>query len=88
MEMNSSFWNLIKVKMKGRNDNNKLLDTWLDPIEYLNTTGTPDRPKLILGVPNALHQYFVVENLQDKIYTEISDTYKGPFEVEFSVTGA
>lgn len=73
--------------MKGRNDNNKLLDTWLDPIEYLSTSGTPERPKLVLGVPNALHQYFVIENLQDKIYLEISDTYKGPFEVEFSVTG-
>lgn len=73
--------------MKSRNDNNKLLDTWLDPIEYVDTTGTVDRPKLVLGVPNALHQYFVIENLQDKIYTEISDTYGRPFEVEFSITG-
>lgn len=87
MEINSSFWNLIKTKMKSRNDNNKLLDTWLDPIEYLNTAGTQERPRLVLGVPNALHQYFVVENLQDKIYSEISDTYGGNFEVEFSVTG-
>lgn len=74
--------------MKSRNDNNKLLDTWLDPIEYVNTTGSLDRPRLILGVPNALHQYFVIENLQDKIYTEISDTYGRPFEVEFSITGS
>lgn len=73
--------------MKSRNDNNKLLDTWLDPIEYVGTGGTPERPKLILGVPNALHQYFVIENLQDKIFTEISDTYGKPFEVEFSITG-
>ncbi|KHD87249.1 MAG: chromosomal replication initiator protein DnaA [Bdellovibrio sp. ArHS] len=87
MELNSSFWTLIKSKMKSRNDNNKLLDTWLDPIEYVNTAGTQDRPKLVLGVPNALHQYFVIENLQDKIYTEISDTYGKPFEVEFSITG-
>lgn len=87
MELNSSFWTLIKTKMKSRNDNNKLLDTWLDPIEYVNTAGTTDRPRLILGVPNALHQYFVIENLQDKIYTEISDTYGKPFEVEFSITG-
>jgi chromosomal replication initiator protein len=87
VELNSSFWNQIKLKMKGRNDNNKLLDTWLDPIEYVDTLGTLERPKLILGVPNALHQYFVVENLQDKIYTEISDSYGRPFEVEFSVTG-
>lgn len=73
--------------MKSRNDNNKLLDTWLDPIEYVSTLGTAERPKLVLGVPNALHQYFVIENLQDKIYTEISDSYGKPFEVEFSVTG-
>lgn len=87
MELNSSFWTLIKTKMKSRNDNNKLLDTWLDPIEYVNTTGSAERPRIVLGVPNALHQYFVIENLQDKIYTEISDTYGKPFEVEFSITG-
>nr|BFD57894.1 hypothetical protein CKG001_00010 [Bdellovibrio sp. CKG001]BFD61320.1 hypothetical protein BdHM001_00010 [Bdellovibrio sp. HM001]BFD64979.1 hypothetical protein HAGR004_00010 [Bdellovibrio sp. HAGR004] len=87
MELNSSFWTLIKTKMKSRNDNNKLLDTWLDPIEYVSTTGPSERPRLVLGVPNALHQYFVIENLQDKIYTEISDTYGKPFEVEFSITG-
>ncbi|MBO9668411.1 MAG: chromosomal replication initiator protein DnaA [Bdellovibrio sp.] len=88
MELNANFWALIKTKMKSRNDNNKLLDTWLDPIEYLSTAGSFERPKLVLGVPNALHQYFVIENLQDKIYTEISDTYGKPFEVEFNVTGA
>lgn len=88
VELNSSFWTLIKSKMKSRNDNNKLLDTWLDPIEYVNTSGSSERPKLILGVPNALHQYFVIENLQDKIYLEISDTYGRPFEVEFSITGS
>ncbi|MEK2643663.1 chromosomal replication initiator protein DnaA, partial [Bdellovibrio sp. BCCA] len=87
VELNSSFWTLIKTKMKSRNDNNKLLDTWLDPIEYVSTSGSIERPRLILGVPNALHQYFVIENLQDKIYTEISDTYGKPFEVEFSITG-
>ena len=73
--------------MKSRNDNNKLLETWLDPIEYLQTSGTPDRPKLVLGVPNPLHQYFVIENLQDKIYSEISDSYKDSFEVEFVISG-
>lgn len=88
VELNSTFWSFIKTKMKSRNDNNKLLDTWLDPIEYVSTLGTVERPKLVLGVPNALHQYFVIENLQDKIYTEISDSYGKPFEVEFSVTGA
>ena len=71
MPINSHFWDQIKTNMKSRNLNNKLLDTWLDPIEYLNTISTNDRPKIQLGVPNAFHQYFVIENLQDKIYTEI-----------------
>lgn len=86
MQLDGNFWNHIKAKMKSRNDNNRLLDTWLDPIEYLETSGSPERPRLILGVPNALHQYFVVENLQDKIFAEISDSYKNPFEVEFTVS--
>lgn len=87
MEIDSTFWGQIKTKMKSRNLNNKLLDTWLDPIEYINTSGTEQLPKLVLGVPNAFHQYFVIENLQDKIYSEISDSYKSSFEVEFVVTG-
>jgi chromosomal replication initiator protein len=67
--------------------NNKYLETWLDPIEYLSTGGSAERPRIVLGVPNALHQYYVTQNLQDQIYTEISDTYKNQFEVEFVITG-
>lgn len=87
MHINSHFWDQIKINMKSRNLNNKLLDTWLDPIEYLNTIGSVERPKIQLGVPNAFHQYFVIENLQEKIYTEISSIYNSSFEVEFVVTG-
>ncbi len=87
MDINSSFWVHIKTKMKSRNLNNKYLETWLDPIEYLSTSGSSERPRIILGVPNALHQYYVTQNLQDQIYTEISDSYKNPFEVEFVITG-
>jgi chromosomal replication initiator protein len=85
--IDSSFWSSVKAKMKNRNQNNKLLATWLDPIEYVQTSGSQERPKLVLSVPNALHQYFVIENLQDKIYAEISDAYKSSFEVEFVVSG-
>jgi chromosomal replication initiator protein len=41
----------------------------------------------MLGVPNALHQYYVTQNLQEQIYSEISESYKNQFEVEFVVTG-
>lgn len=87
MELNAEFWNRIKQQMKSRNDNNKLLDTWLDPIEYQDTVSIQDRSRIILGVPNALHRYFVLENLLDKIYSEISAIYRSPFEIEFVVTG-
>lgn len=87
MDINNSFWVQIKSKMKSRNLNNKYLETWLDPIEYLSTSGSSERPRIVLGVPNALHQYYVTQNLQDQIYTEISDSYKNPFEVEFVITG-
>ncbi|MBS1969078.1 MAG: chromosomal replication initiator protein DnaA [Bdellovibrionales bacterium] len=87
MDINNSFWAQIKTKMKSRNLNNKYLETWLDPIEYLSTSGSSERPRIVLGVPNALHQYYVTQNLQDQIYTEISDSYKNPFEVEFVITG-
>lgn len=87
MEMNSSFWNGIKARMKSRNENNKLLVTWLDPIEYLESTENSGRLKFKLGVPNVLHQYWVVQNLQDKILSEISESCANPFDVEFVVTG-
>lgn len=88
MNIDSSFWTLIKNNMKSRNDSNKLLDTWLDPIEFVGANPQDDLVKITLGVPNALHRYFVIENLQDKIIYEISDTYGSKFELEFTITGA
>lgn len=88
LELNTEFWSLIKMKMKSRNENNKFLDTWLEPIQFQETKWTEDRPKIVLSVPNALHQYFVVENLQDKIYAEISESFQKSFEVEFVISGS
>lgn len=87
VNINSGFWDQVKIKMKSRNDNNKLLSTWLDPIEFLNATDAGNRIRFTLGVPNALHQYWVVQNLQDKINLEIADNLQSPFDIEFVVTG-
>lgn len=87
MEVSQNFWDQIKTQMKGRNLSNKSLSTWLDPIQFIESQQKTDRVRFILGVPNPLHQYYVVENLQEKIISEISETYKNPFEVEFIVTG-
>ena len=85
MELNESFWNLIKNQIKARNTENKSLETWLNPVSFVEVSGSPDLPRLILGVPNDLSQYFVVENLLEKIYCEVSDTFKKPFEVDVIV---
>lgn len=87
MEVNSQFWDQIKSQMKGRNLSNKSLATWLDPIQFVEFEKKQDRIRFVLGVPNPLHQYYVVENLQEKIIGEISESFKNPFEVEFVVTG-
>ncbi len=73
--------------MKSRNESNKLLATWLDPIEYVQSHSENGRVKFTLGVPNALHQYWVVQNLSEKISQEISESCSDPFEIEFVVTG-
>ena len=85
MIINAAFWNQIKSVMKGRNQNNKLLETWLDPVEFVDVAGTPQLPRLQLGVPSHLHKYFVVENLLEKIYAEIAAAYPTSFEVELVV---
>ncbi len=87
MEINTIFWDQVKNQLKNKNQDNKSIPIWLDPIEFVEIQGTTEKPRIVLGVPNTLHQFFVIENLQDNIYLEISHTYKQPFEIEFVVTG-
>jgi chromosomal replication initiator protein len=87
MGIDSFFWEDIKKRIKTRNKDNKSIETWLDPVSYVETVGTANLPRIILGVPSALHQYFVVENLLDKIYAEVADLLKKDFEVDLVVTG-
>jgi chromosomal replication initiator protein len=88
VELNEAFWNLIKDRIKARNTENKSLETWLNPVSFVEVAGTADLPRVILGVPNDLSQYFVVENLLEKIYCEISEVYLRPFEVDVIVKRA
>lgn len=87
IEINSQFWDKIKHRIKSRNKENRSIEGWLDPVSYVDTVSNQNLPRMILGVPSALHQYFVVENLLDKIYAEISDQLKRDFEVDLIVTG-
>ncbi len=71
-----------------RNKENKLVETWLDPVQFIETQESGPHPRMVLGVPTSLHQYFVVENLLDKIFSEVAEHYKNPFEVDVIITGA
>ncbi len=87
MELDAGTWSIIKDRIKLRNKENKLVETWLDPVQFLETSQEGQVPKMVLGVPTSLHQYFVVENLLDKIFSEIAEHYKSPFEVDVVITG-
>ena len=85
MELNEGFWQKIKDNLKSRYQDNKTLETWLNPISFVEVTGPTDFPILILGVPNELSKYFVVENLFDKIFKEVFEIYGKTIEVDVIV---
>lgn len=87
VELNADFWNSIKNNIRNRNRENKLIETFLDPIHYVETSERSGLPKMVLGVPSPIHQYFVIENLLEKIYLEVSESYRTPYEIDVVVTG-
>lgn len=86
MNIDSSFWLSIKSKLRETYEHDKLLKSWLAPIEYISTENTNNKEKLILGAPSAIQQYFANENLQEKIYQEILNTYHRPIQIEIIVS--
>ncbi len=81
-----SFWDQIKSKLKSKNSDNKLLQTWFEPTELIGIDDSPRGRKFHLGVPTDLHKYWISENLFDRICSEISSIYASPFEVDLVVT--
>ena len=86
-QFDSDFWKKIKESLILQNKENKLVETWISPIEYVETQGTKERPKIILGVPSSIHHYFVIENLFNQIYAEIASLYRVDFELDVSCIG-
>jgi chromosomal replication initiator protein len=85
--LDKSLWQNIKDSLKNKNAGNKLLETWFDPVELISSDSTETGRCLRLGVPSGLHQYWISENFLDRIYSEISAVYTGPFKIELIVTG-
>lgn len=87
MELNADFWNSIKNNIRSRNRENKLIESFLEPIQYVETSGSTAMPKMVLSVPSPIHHYFVIENLIEKIYLEVSESYRSPYEIDVVVSG-
>lgn len=88
MVLDSNFWSSIKSTLKSRYDNNsRLLENWLDPIELIDSNQNDGHLKIVFGVPNSFFHYYISQNLQDKIFSEISRVYDSKFSIEFIITG-
>ena len=83
--MDAAVWNQIKTSLSKRNENNKLIETWFDPIQFMGSQDTENGKKISLGVPSDLHKYWISENLLDRICTEIRESYKGKFTIDLIV---
>ena len=85
MEINEGLWNSVKSRILARNSDNQNLASWLNPVSFLEVRASDQGARLYLGVPSTLSQYFVVENLLDKICGEIAEVYPGAFTVDIAV---
>ncbi len=86
ISLDANFWKQVKQSLRQRNKDNKWVETWIDPIEHIETITTGRIPKMILGVPSSIHHYFILENLLNQIYAEISSIYRGDFEIDVIIS--
>lgn len=87
MEQAKDFWAEIKKSLTSKNSNHKILQTWFEPTELVEVQDSEKGCHFKLGVPTQLHKYWIIENLFDRICSEISASYRKSFTVEFVVTG-
>ena len=58
MQFDASFWSVVKDRIRSINKDNKLIESFVDPIVYVETQGTQELPRLILGVPSTFTSIF------------------------------
>lgn len=80
-------WNQIKDSIISKNSNNEILKNWLLPTNLIDIEANEYGHCFKLGVPTDLHKYWISNNLLEAISSEISQSYKSPFQVELVVSG-
>lgn len=87
MQMDSSFWSDFKSTMKIKSGPNKLLENYLDPIDFVKFEKDEQNVILTLGVPNRFFYFYANENLKDKIYLELKSAYPDlEINIQFIIT--
>ena len=87
MQMDSSFWSDFKSSMKIKSGPNKLLENYLDPIDFVKFEKDEQNVILTLGVPNRFFYFYANENLKDKIYLELKAGYPDlEINIQFMIT--
>lgn len=86
MEIDSQFWNQVKSNVASGGTTADV-QGWLELMSYLSTEGSPEYPKLVLGVPSEFHRYYVTESLLGRLYEEAQKIFNNPISIEVLVTG-
>jgi len=87
MELSGLYWNQIKTTIKNKHGSSKLLENWLDPIEFIKSEALPDLIKITFGVPSQFFYFYVNEHLKDKITNELAQQSDIKIAIDFVVTG-
>ncbi|MFN3455194.1 MAG: chromosomal replication initiator protein DnaA [Pseudobdellovibrio sp.] len=85
MQLDSSFWNQIKTSMKQKSGSNRILESYLEPVDFISLDKQNDKFLFTLSVPNQFYYYYVNENLKDKIINEIKSYITDEFEITFII---
>lgn len=73
--------------MKIKSGPNKLLENYLDPIDFVKFEKDEQNVILTLGVPNRFFYFYANENLKDKIYLELKTLYPElEINIQFIIT--
>ncbi len=87
MQIDSTFWSDFKSNMKIKSGPNKLLENYLDPIDFINFEIKNTILMLTLGVPNRFFFFYANENLKDKIHIELKTIYPNyEIDIQFIIT--
>ncbi|MES2802413.1 MAG: chromosomal replication initiator protein DnaA [Bdellovibrionota bacterium] len=84
--LDSSFWNQVKTTMKQKNGSNRILESYLEPVEFISTEKKDDKFHFTLSVPNQFIYFYVNENLKEKIVAEIKNLIPEEFEINLIVS--